>query len=163
MRQYRYDSNYKYIGFIDSEEYVLNSTPIEPASRDHTIFDPVNNVWTIPPAITLTLDDIKANKINEARQYFNEIIVNLESNSAEFEVATWETQRSEWLAYISDVNANTPYCDTLATARGITKDVLMCKIGAKITGIAQIQGTLHKTEDSINACTTESEVNAITW
>lgn len=107
------------------------------------------------------LEIARTNKINLARQHFSDITAQALSDNADFEKYSWEPQRQEWLAYLQDVNANTPYCDALSSARGISKELLMDKIGSKISSLATIQGQLHAMEDSIKAATTKEELDAI--
>lgn len=163
MRQYTFDINNKYTGFIDSDTFIQSSTAVAPETPEHKLWNATTNVWDLLPPVTVTLEIAKANKINEARDYYNEIIVGFQSDSAEFEIETWETQRSEWVRFIGDPLSLTPYCDMLATTRGITRELVMEKIGIKVTSIAQVQGTLHKIEDQISACTTIEAVDLIGW
>lgn len=163
MRQYTFDSDNHYTGFLDSDTFIENSTAVAPETDEHKLWNIDTSVWEIVPPVEITLDIAKIDKIDEARDYFNEMIMSFESNAAEFELATWETQRSEWVRYVADNTATTPYCDTLANTRGINRDDLMAKIGAKVVGVATVQGNLHKLEDVINACTTIDDVYAISW
>lgn len=163
MRQYTFDNNNKYTGFLDSVTFVENSTVTKPATSDHKLWNSVDDVWEIIPPIPDTLETVKANKVKEARDYFNEIMISFEDDAAKFEIATWEIQRSEWISYIANPAALTPYCDMLATTREITRDDLMAKVGYKVVGVAQIQGNLHKLEDVINACLTIADVNLVVW
>ncbi len=57
-------------------------------------------------------------------------------------IETWDLQRSEALAYDADVNAPTPLVDSLAIARGITKEDLVGRILAKATAFAGVMGAL---------------------
>lgn len=158
MRQFTYDNNYHYTGFQDTDTFVPNSTAVSPETDEHKLWNPTTLLWEVIPPVTIVLEAAKQEKISEAREYFNEIISSFEQDAAEFEIATWETQRSEWVRYIADTTALTPYCDTLATARGVDKTLLMEKIGYKVVGIAQVQGSLHKIEDIINSVTITNAV-----
>lgn len=54
----------------------------------------------------------------------------------------------------------TPYVDSLALARGITRTAMLAKIGVKIKEIAAAQGLLYKKKDIIRAATTMTELNS---
>ncbi len=161
MRRYTYDNEMFYTGFVDSEDIVPSSTNIAPDGDSFILWD--GNVWVEHPAQTLTFEENRQNKIIEARMYFDEIVQNSASNSAKFEKDSWETQRQEWMMYISDTEANTPYCNMLASSRGITRDILMEKIGYKVVSFANLQGQMHGLEDIINACSTQAELNQVVW
>jgi hypothetical protein len=100
MRQYTFDANNRYTGFLDSDIFVENSTAIAPATSDHKLWNAAGSVWEVIPPVPVSLESVKLDRIHEARDYHNEIIVSFESDAAEFELATWETQRSEWVRYI---------------------------------------------------------------
>ncbi len=161
MRQYTYSLDNIYTGFVDSAEVVENSTPIPPETDLHIVWNGV--LWEVETAVIYTLDELKTIKKDDARKHFDEIVRGLEDDVADFEVQTWETQRHEWLAYIQDANAITPYCDMLCLTRQVSKEHLMERIGYNVVGFAQIQGSLHRIEDIVNSCTTESELDLVVW
>lgn len=164
MRYYTYDNNNAYTGFEDLiVEPSSNFTTIEPASDEHTKWNSTLQVWEISNEVDATFEELQQIKITQARQYFDEIVQNSVSNAASFELDTWETQRQEWMRYQDDNTVTTPYCNTLAAVRGITKEALMQKIGDKVVSFAYIQGQLHGLEDIISACTTEEQLDAIVW
>jgi hypothetical protein len=123
----------------------------------------MGNAWENVPQRQKTLDEVKLEKVNKATKFYNDIINASIADMAEFERDSWEPQRAEWLRYQDDILSQTPYCDALSTARGITKIDLMDKIGLKIVSIATVQGLLHGKLDLIKAATTIEAVNAITF
>ena len=160
MKYYTYNDENIYTGFSDDES--ANSTTVEPTSYDHILWD--IDKWIIPDDIPPTFEELQKQKIEDIRQYFDEMVQNVShANGADFEQDTWETQRNEWMLYSASPSANTPYIDTLSATRGVTKDYLLGRIGYNVLGYAQIQGNLHKYEDMINACTTEEELDQIVW
>lgn len=110
-----------------------------------------------------SLDKLKAEKIKSLRDAFDGRITAIKSDNAAYEPETWTTQNTEWTSYIQNPLNPTPYVDALASARGITREELMVKIGNKVVGIATLQGTQHGIEDQIKAATTEEELNNISW
>lgn len=136
-----------------------NGTIIPPNNEPNQKW--MGNEWKNVPQRQKTLDEVKLDKTLEATKYYNKIIQDSIIDVAEFEKDSWEPQRAEWLRYQDDINANTPYCDALSLARGITKEELMTKIENKIVSVASVQGSLHAKLDEIKAATTLEEVYAI--
>ena len=151
MRCYTFDNNNIYTGFVDSQDEVLNSTLVEPESNLHTEWN--GSVWIIEIQAPETFEDNRTAKILSARDYFD----------AHFEKETWETQRHEWVEYEKDNLVSTPYCDMLASTRGIPKEYLMQRIGENVVSYANIQGQLHALEDMINGVTTQEQLDQIVW
>ena len=116
-----------------------------------------------PIIATLTLDDAKAEKIALLRSHFESVVASVKADAAPYEVATWETQRTEYMAWQANNATPTPYVSGLATARGLTVPELMAKIAAKVAAFATLQGTQHALETSINTATTIKEVEDIIW
>lgn len=104
-----------------------------------------------------TLDGAKAFKIKQVRQHFNQMIEALKADAAPYEVETWGVQRDEYARWAANPEAATPYVDGLCAGRGVTKAELMPKIGAKVAGLASIQGMQHALEKEIEAATTPEE------
>ncbi len=138
-----------------------NGTPIPPNNEPNQKW--MGNEWKNVPKRQKTLDELKAIKEKEAVVFYQNIINNNLSDVADFEIQSWEVQRAELLKYRDGVNALTPYCDTLSTARGIDKSTLMDKIEVKILSGAGVQGTLHKKLDEIKACINNTELNAVVF
>jgi hypothetical protein len=103
----------------------------------------------------------KGFKLKQIRDRFNAIIAGIKADAAPYELETWDIQRAEYMAFLANAEAPTPYVEGLATARGISKAELMAKIGSKITGLATVQGTQHSLEKAVEAAATLAEVNAI--
>lgn len=108
-----------------------------------------------------TLEGARAFRIKEVREHFGAMIGALKSDAAPYEVETWSVQRDEYARWLANPDAATPYVDGLCAGRGIAKAELMPKIGAKVAGLASIQGVQHALEKEIEAALTVEEVRAI--
>lgn len=108
-----------------------------------------------------TLPELKAQKIFTIRRHFGAIVDALKADAAPYEVDTWDRQALEYSTWSADNTAQTPYVAALAAARGLTLTELMVKIGAKVAGLATIQGTQQALEDAVKAATTEAQLQEI--
>ena len=121
----------------------------------------LQSIKTTTSVDVTTIEAVKKDKISKIRQHFDGIINRIKSDAASYEVATWDTQRIEYAAWVSDKTSATPYVDALAQGRGIERDVLMDKIGAKVAGMAALQGMQHALEERAEKATTLEEVDNI--
>jgi hypothetical protein len=126
--------------------------------NDYTMVDGV--LTTDPQA---ALSRAKVQKVREIRAYFDGIVTGLKASVAAYEVATWDTQRTELTAYLANANNPTPYVDSLAAARGEYRDVLFGKIKAKVEALATLQGKQQALEKQVEASTDMGTLNAITY
>lgn len=127
------------------------------------------------PTETELLSTISTNKLKEAKESryaevltaFNEALGQLTSTYPQLERETWSIQEEEARAYVADSTAATPALDALATARGVTKDILATKIVAKADqyriSSLQLIGKKQALEEAINNATTLKELDAIVW
>ena len=129
-----------------------------PGQSDEQVLQAVKLATTVD---VTTIGAVKKDKIAKIRHHFDNVINGIKSDAATYEVATWDTQRIEYAAWVSDKAASTPYVDALAQGRGIERDVLMGKIGAKVAGMATLQGMQHALEERVEKATTVEEVDAI--
>jgi hypothetical protein len=107
------------------------------------------------------LSILKKDTVQKIRKHFDNVILNVKADSAKYEPETWEVQRIEYTSWLNNSATATPYLDTLASARGITKDEMMVKVGRKIVGFATLQGTQQALERAINSATTIEELHAV--
>lgn len=161
MSFYLYNEDFQYIGLTSNVPDGENYTIVEPDSPEHIIWN--GESWEEQPTVELTFEQKQRLKIEDARLYFDEIVNSYISDAAPFEFDSWETQRQEYEKYVADDTAPTPYCDMLAYERGLTKEIIMEKVGYKVAAFASIQGKLHHIEDLIKSCTTEEELDLIVW
>lgn len=103
----------------------------------------------------------KSDKIKEIRKFYNNIILENASNAADYEKESYDAQRSEWISYTADNLAPTPYIDALATQRGLTREVVIAKVGDKVLSYANVQGKQHSKEDLVKAAVTHLDINNI--
>lgn len=99
--------------------------------------------------------------IERVREHANGMITRFCKAGAAYEEETWEIQRQEYLSYLKDQTNPTPYCDALAAARELSREALMGLVGAKLAGLATIQGVQHRIESQIEAAETVAAVQAI--
>lgn len=144
-------------------EELPNITYIDPPEgfditqiNDYTLVD---GVLTIDP--TAALARAKLVKIRAIRGKYDSIMQGIKATVAAYEVQTWDTQRNELTLYLTNPANQTPYVDSLAAARGETRDVLFVKIKVKVDAMAALQGQQHALEKQVEAATTLEEVNAV--
>ena len=116
-----------------------------------------------PSIAVLSLTELKAQKISAIRAHFEGLVAGLKADAAPYEVETWAVQTAEYSAWVANNTTPTPYVSALAAARGMTLADLMAKIGAKVAGLATIQGMQHALETAVNAATTQVELDAVVF
>jgi len=81
------------------------------------------------------------------------------------EIATWERQRAEALAWDADSSAPTPWIDMAASARGIERTEYLSRTYAKAQAFAQasayLTGLRQRYDDAIRAAKTPEQLAAI--
>ena len=80
----------------------FNPEDICPDKTDEEVLELVK---LVPTETEVTLDVAKATKLNEIRQYFDNLINQLKTDAASYEVQTWEIQQLEYSRYIQDNTA----------------------------------------------------------
>ena len=111
----------------------------------------------------LSLPEYKVQKITSIRAHFDGLVAGLKADAAPYEVETWAVQTTEYSAWAANNTTPTPYVSALAAARSMTLADLMAKIGAKVAGLASIQGMQHALEAAVNAATTQAELDAVVF
>lgn len=149
MRYYKYNLDYFYTGFIDSETEVLSATTIEPSDPADIVWNPELQIWEHEPHVAQTLEEMQTVEIKNCHSFFDDIISNVFSSLAEFEPQTFATQEEEWRLWNTDNTAPTPYVDRLCALRNLDKPTLMAKIGTNVVSYADAQGNMHALEDAI--------------
>ncbi|MDH1590682.1 hypothetical protein, partial [Stutzerimonas stutzeri] len=81
------------------------------------------------------------------------------------EIATWERQRAEVLAWAADTAAPTPWIDIAAAARGLDRGEYLTRTLAKAQAFAQasawLTGRRQGIDDAIRAAKTPAALDAI--
>lgn len=160
MRYYKYNYEYYYTGFEDSDT-PLESSTIVPQTADYIIWNPETQLWELEPVIVKTFQETQEEYDTDAINYYDDYMKTVYESIADFEPQTFQTQEAEWREYKKDINAVTPYVDILCLKRGLTKEDLMNKIEQKVLYFASVQGDLHHDQDLIKNCTTIEELNAL--
>jgi len=119
--------------------------------------------YSEPVQTTIPMDQLKTQKITSIRTHFGGLVAGLKADAAPYEVETWAVQTAEYSAWAANNTVPTPYVSALAAARGMTLADLMAKIGAKVAGLASIQGMQHALEAAVNAATTQAELDAVVF
>jgi hypothetical protein len=129
--------------------------------------DAIDDYIMVDEGVVLNPQILLARAKNEAvkaiRNKFEDIIRTLKTSVAAYEVATWDTQRNELTVYLANANNPTPYVDSLAAARGETRDVLFGKIKVKVEALATLQGKQQALEKQVESATDMDTLNAITY
>lgn len=134
--------------------------------------DAVETGWlfdgaTFTPPPPPSFDEVKRRVLDDINRAFEQAMNALVAGYPEREISSWPQQEKEARAYIANNAAATPLLDALSAARGVTKGVLAQKIVQKSAQYAAAAGALigkrQALEDKINAATTLTELQAITW
>jgi hypothetical protein len=149
-------------GFYNSDANVHEGSIEAPETFKPEEFDTWTLVDGVPmqdPAALLAITKLR--KLKEVRQKYDGIMQGIKASVASYEVLTWDTQRNELTAFLANPANPTPYVDSLAAARGETRDVLFTKIKAKVDGMAYLQGQQHALEKQVEAATTLEQLQAL--
>ncbi len=107
------------------------------------------------------LEKLREKKLAEIRQKFQGVVDSIKSQYAPYEIESFADQRAEWRAWVAGNTAKTPIVDALAQARGIDREVLLQRIGEKVTQIVQLQGTQNKLEDQVKSMDKVEYIEAV--
>lgn len=152
----------------DNPDEAENYDRIEETTDTYII---VNNRWVIDDSEALAkLKSLKMESINLA--YKTEIAkIKLErdtnTDAPPDEVATWDVQKQEAEAYMTDNTTPTPFLSALAEARGVSLFWLVNKVIDKSSLFSVASGTItgkrQALEDRIKSAQTREELEQITW
>lgn len=135
---------------------------INQAATDSAILQAMFHTATLTPLDLPTLKAIKLAQINASYQEALDLITQA---TPQAEIQSWATQESEAKAYQANQEAQTPYIDSLAKARGVEKRELVAKILEKAqifsTLSATLTGSRQKCEDAIAKAQNAKELEAI--
>lgn len=135
---------------------------INQAATDSAILQAMFHTATLTPLDLPTLKAIKLAQINASYQEALDLITQA---TPQAEIQSWATQESEAKAYQTSQEAQTPYIDSLAKARGVEKTELVAKILEKAqifsTLSATLTGSRQKCEDAIAKAQNAKELEAI--
>jgi hypothetical protein len=137
---------------IVADEAFINSLPDSESYENLGEANPAQEI-TFEALQTKMLSDVVA----QATAQYDEALKAYSSN----ERATFLSQESEARAYSLDNTASTPTIDTLATARGVDRVVLINKVLDNLTSRDVTTGQQQAAEDAIKSCTTVAELEAL--
>ena len=114
-------------------------------------------------------DEVSARrmKITESNNTaYEQAVAKMTSGYPPSEIATWERQRAEALAWENDIAAPTPWIDLAASARGLERTDYLIRTLAKVKSFAQasawLTGRRHGIDDAIRAASTLEHIRSIT-
>lgn len=113
-----------------------------------------------------TLEELKADKLIDITNRFEEAISQLKLGFSTSEILSWDKQEKEARSYLLDNTSPTPLLNSIALARGVDLNILVGKIIEKADMFATISGALigkkQRLDDMIASATLES-INNISW
>lgn len=113
----------------------------------------------------LTVDRVRQRLTAENNAAYEAAIGALTADYPAAEIATWERQRAEALAWAGDPQADTPWIDIAAAARQLDREVYLTRTLAKVNAFAQasayLTGRRQGIDDAIRAAATAEELAAV--
>lgn len=120
---------------------------------------------TITFAPKISIDDLRAAKQSEIRDKADAILKAMASEYPDMEMATWDQQYQEALAYTADSAAATPLISAIAQGRSMAVADLAARIIANREAWVAISGAIVGQrlayQDALDAATTTEDVEAI--
>ena len=117
------------------------------------------------------LNEFQNDKKQAALDVFTKAIEEIKSGYSADEISSWDQQKLEAEAYVANNTSPTPLLSKIATARGITVDLLatniMVKVGAFQDAFGTALGAKQKAEDAIqvivqdNTLTNQEKIDAL--
>ncbi|MDR1694123.1 MAG: hypothetical protein LBR70_02900 [Lactobacillaceae bacterium] len=118
-------------------------------------------------AIDKELSLLKADKLSEINVIYESRVSQVNSESPQSEILTWDIQKIEAEKYILDSSSPTPFIDGLVEARKIDKSALVDKIISKVSAynsfMSSLTGERQFYEDKIKEADTVEKLNQIIW
>lgn len=133
------------------------------SSRNTAVGEDGSIIFT-PPAPE-PLDVIKARKLEEINNSYQQAIATLTPTYPDDERLTFDKQEQEARAWLADDSTSTPFVDALAAGRQMDKAELVSRIIAKADAFALASGSLtgqrQRYEDILDVAETAEDVAAI--
>jgi len=108
-----------------------------------------------------TLDEQKQTKIKQLQDKYQSEYDAYLAQYPKREVDSFPVKQAEAIAYNLDNTAPTPVIDAIISKNGAAKDDYVASILIKVTALAAQEGEMVAIRDSIKACTTQDELDAI--
>ena len=139
--------------------------PQTPGNRDYEKYRLWLQAGNSPIIPVPDFETVKFEKCEAIKEACDAALDKVYEQYPHHEAATWFKQEQEALAYTADNNANTPFLNSMAEARGVTKEEVVNRILTKAQAFSDYAGKIigHKqaVEDQIERCTTIDELNTI--
>ena len=136
-----------------------NNIIIAEQSFIDTLLDKID--WKIIPDTIPSLDEQKQAKIKQLHDKYQKMYDVYLAQYPKREVDSFAVKQAEAIAYNLDNTAPTPVIDALIKTSGDTKANYVASVLAKVTALAEQEGQMVKIRDSIKACTTQKDLDAI--
>jgi len=107
------------------------------------------------------LDKQKQAKIKQLQDKYQQMYNDYLAQYPKREVDSFPVKQAEAIAYNLDNTAPTPVIDAIISKNGAAKDDYVASILIKVTALAAQEGEMVAIRDSIKACTTQDELDAI--
>lgn len=102
-------------------------------------------------------------KIKELKGWHDAQTEAMKAKYSKSEVESFLDKRNEAMAWRVDNTAPTPYVDSMSGGNETERVALLNAILAKVDAAAQLEAYVLSKRDAIEACTTQAELEAITW
>jgi len=119
-----------------------------------------NGKFITPPPPSF--NELKEKLIQNINKAYDGKVKEIASKYPDTERDTWPIQQSEWAEWVKDPdNSKTPFVNTLAQARGITREEMFNRIGENVTLFAKLLGLKQQFLDKAQRAQTEEELKNI--
>ena len=108
-----------------------------------------------------TLAEQKLTKITQLHAKYQKMYDDYLAQYPKREVDSFPIKQAEAIAYTANNTALTPVIDAIVGSNATLKSAYITSIMAKVTALAQQEGQMVTIRDSIKACTTQAELDAI--
>lgn len=112
---------------------------------------------------TKTLDELKYDKNQQLKTWHDGQTQGMKAKYSQSEVDSFLDKRNEAMAWRADNTVATPYVTAMGGGNEEVRLMLLNSILAKVEATAQLEGYVLSKRDAIEACTTQQELEAITW
>lgn len=112
---------------------------------------------------TKTLDELKYDKNQQLKTWHDDQTQGMKAKYSKSEVESFLDKRTEALAWRKDNSVQTPYIMAMAGGDEPIRLELIQAILSKVDAAAQLEAHVLSKRDEIESCTTQSELEAVTW
>jgi len=102
-------------------------------------------------------------KLKELNQWHDSKTTEMKAKYSQSEVDSFLDKRNEAMAWRVDNTVATPYVTAMAGGNEVVRVALLNAILSKVDATAQLEAYVLMKRDEIEACTTQAELEAITW